>query len=148
MAETETQKDRRQLFNEKMRHGELVVFLNNMMETYYEHKDVHSGPIAIYKALVNFIEKIRRDNSLFNDMESTVNLLGDNLITRFREQCPELKIRDIKLFTYIVIRFSPISIGVVLGKTPEQIYRMKYKLKHKIMDSSASDKEIFLKYMK
>lgn len=128
----------------KVRNGELVSVLNEMIEIYYESGRSVIAKDAVFSLLESFIMSAKNEKSLLLEMEKKVNLLSDDIITKLREECPNLNANDYRLFTLLAMGFSFVSIGVIMSLEPEQVYRHKYRLKQKIKSSGTQNSEYFL----
>lgn len=85
-----------------------------MIEIYYESGRSVIAKDAVFSLLESFIMSAKNEKSLLLEMEKKVNLLSDDIITKLREECPNLNANDYRLFTLLAMGFSFVSIGVIM----------------------------------
>lgn len=91
-------------------------------------------------------EIIARFNDTFpiNELELAVNLKRNNIVADFRRDFPLLPSKDLTLFIYSAIGFSPRTISLVSGNKTENIYLWRTRLRKKIQQSNSTRAEEYL----
>lgn len=113
--------------------------LERLCEQYYIYEGTDNLQPKILREVRSVIEGLRSNPA---DIEKTVD--ADGLVTALRTQIPRLKEDDILLFCYLASGFSTTTIFTLMEKDKQYIYNRVYRLRGRIADSSAPDKERFL----
>ncbi len=125
----------RELFSQKFS------VMNQLCASYYESKD---KKIAV--EVEGLIKKMANDSDTLKELEDYVNRYADNLMENFRNDFPNLRSDDYRLFLYSVIGFTARSISLFLSEKIEVIYNRKSRLKAKIKSNSNKSIDKYLAY--
>jgi hypothetical protein len=120
--------------------------LNTLSNEYFEKRDSEITRATIIKDFEKEIEKVRKDDSM-NKLQEIVNECRDNVIKKLQDQLPRFKESDIKFLTLVIAGFSPKSICLVLDLKIGNYYNKWTRLRARIADSDAPDKELFLQLL-
>lgn len=127
-----------QLFKDKF---ELI---DRLGSTYYERQNTPAEQEAIYHEVKQAIRDLGVNKHTKAELERIVNACKQNIIQRFRDQFPQAKETDIDLLSYLSAGFSYRAISIFTQDRIENIYNRKSRLKSRITDSDAVDKDLFI----
>lgn len=94
-------------------------------------------------------EKIRElalNSDVLAEVVRMADLYNERAVSRLREQLPGWTVRNYDFAALVIAGFSPQEISVMLGMTLNGVYTLKSKLKRRIAQSGASDREFFLRF--
>lgn len=106
--------------------------IDTLCQTYYETQGTKAERKAIVDKVKNEIESIRSDS--FAEMEKAVNDCRDNLLEAVIELYPSMKSEDYQLYVFIACGLSTRTICLLLGETPDVIYKRKSRLKFRLKE--------------
>ncbi|MBO5017799.1 MAG: tetratricopeptide repeat protein [Alistipes sp.] len=118
--------------------------LNHLCETYYEHSDTSRHATKVFEQVRQTIEAIKGDEARITELESLVNNCKGNLMTKLREQCPKLNIKEQRVVLYSYAGFSSRAICVFMETNPVALSKMKYRIKLKIKECNAPDADLLI----
>ena len=98
------------------------------------------------KFIVDKMKQLSLTPIMLNDNIQMSDFYNDNAVTRLTEQFPEWTARNYEFSALVIAGFSTQEISVMLDMTLNGVYTLKSKLKRRIVESGALDKEIFLNY--
>ena len=84
--------------------------------------------------------------SVLADVVDMADLYSDRAVTRLREQLPGWTARNYDFAALVIAGFSPQEICVMLDMSLNGVYTLKSKLKRRIAESGAADRERLLGY--
>lgn len=84
--------------------------------------------------------------AMLADVVDMADLYSDRAVTRLREQFPGWTARNYDFAALVIAGFSPQEICVMLGMSLNGVYTLKSKLKRRIADSEAEDRDQLLEY--
>ena len=113
--------------------------LERLCEQYYIYEGTANLQPKVLKEVKAVIDNLRNDSG---ELEKAADEGG--LVTKLRAQVPRLKDEDVKLFCYLVSGFSATTISTLMEKDKQYIYNRVYRLRGRIAESDAPDKELFL----
>lgn len=119
--------------------GRDMAILERLCEQYYIYDGTPNLQPKVLKEVKAVIDEIRSNTSALEEAAD-----NDGLVSRLREQVPRLKEEDIRLFCYLVSGFSATTISTLMEKDKQYVYNRVYRLKGRIAESDAPDKETFL----
>ena len=122
--------------------------LTHLCNTYYDSYNNESAKSKIAKDALRAITEIAENKDFFTRIEARLNESDNNLMLNFRREMTELKESDYKLFICNAIGLSIPAICLVLGEKRDVIYARRLRLRTKIQESDAIDKETFLNHLK
>jgi len=114
--------------------------IDSLCETYYETQGTRAEKNSIVTRVKDEIEAVKADESIFADMEKTVNDCRSNLLVRLRTAWPDIRPDDYRLTVYLACHLSPRTISLLLGEKIEVVYKRKSRLKSRL---SAKTHEIW-----
>ena len=113
--------------------------LERLCEQYYIYEGTDNLQPKILREVKTVIEGLRKNPK---ELEKTVD--RDGIVTALRSQFPRLKEEDVQLFCYLASGFSTTTISTLMEKDKQYIYNRVYRLRGRISESDAPDKERFL----
>lgn len=128
------------LFKEKFR------TMNMLCNEYFENSDSDKMRLLLFKEIEKEILKVSHPDKL-QEIETVVNNCMDNIVTRLRTQLPQLKPEDIVFLTLIYAGFVPRAICIFTGIKLKTFYTKRVRLKERIHNSEAADREWFIEKM-
>lgn len=117
--------------------------LNNLCNEYFEKRDSAIARGTIIKDFENEITKIKQDESI-ERLKEIVDQCRDNILTRMRQQLPRFKESDITFCALLLGGFAPRTICLLIDIQYGNYYNKWTRLRARISNSDASDKEFFL----
>ncbi len=100
---------------------------------------------AIAKQYKIALEKLRNNPAVFSEIEDLLNQYCDNLMTKFREQFPEIKGDKLKMAIMFFTRLPYKKVELFFKHyTADTLKKTKNRLRDSILESSAPDKDLFL----
>lgn len=127
-----------------MLYAERWTIFNRLCNEYFNKKDAQSEDVrlSVYKELERQIDDMRSINSL-TELENMIDAYDNNLMHRVRVQIPELTKKDVTFLIYLYSGFSPRAICLFTDMKIKNFYNRKTRLKDKILESGAIDREEF-----
>ena len=119
--------------------------LDELLNTYLDHEGSNKVSAAVLKEIEERIAGFRNQKKL-NELKKVVNENMNNIADRLQQQFPTINTNELNLFLYLCAQFSPRVIALFMSDKLENIYNKKSRLKRKIQNSNATDKEEFLNY--
>lgn len=110
--------------------------IRELATTYYQHPKT-----------LRLAERVRRlalSEQMQHDLESTVDLYHDGIVTRLRDSGSALTEEDIRLAVLLIAGFTPQQISIVTDTAVNTVYVRKLRLKNKIAQLEAHDTERLL----
>lgn len=120
--------------------------LNLLCNEYYEIQEFGKTHTEFFNEVEKHILSMRNTKQL-EARETIINAYSDNIISRVRQQIPDLKIKDITFLTYLYSGYSPRAICIFTDLKLPNFYKRRSRLKEKILNSDAPDKEFFASKM-
>lgn len=121
--------------------------LERLCEQYYIYEGTENLQSKILKEVKSVIEGLREDPKSLENLVNSLNDSYNNVVLRLRNQLPQLKDEDVKLFVFVASGFSSTTISTILEKDKGVIYNRIYRLKGKIASSEAENKAEFLGFL-
>ncbi len=120
--------------------------LNMLCNEYFEKSESEKVKLTLYNEVERHILALRDAKSV-NELESIVNRYMDNILVKIREQMPELNRKDLIFLTYLYAGFSPRAVCIFTDIKIKNYYNRRSRLKERILQSNAPDKEFFASKM-
>lgn len=120
--------------------------LNMLCNEYFEKSESDKVKLSLYNEVEKHILALR-DTESITELECIVNKYMDNLLMKVREQLPELNRKDILFLTYLYAGFSPRAVCIFTDIKIKNYYNRRTRLKDRILESDAPDKELFVSKM-
>ena len=118
--------------------------LNKLCDTYYDHSNSPKQQAIVFRKLTDTIESIKSDKAYIRNLIASIDKHQNNILSRLREQCPNLSDREYRIVVYSYAGFSLRAIAIFLNSKPETISKSRYKIKAKIKESNAIDAGLFI----
>ncbi len=125
-----------------------IEMLEQLGRMRYEYPDDHKQHLQIIRQVERFFKELTANPKEREGLVELVNALHNDILKRVREQLPRLRSADFDLLTYIYIGFSTQHISVLLNDSVQNIYVRKSRLKRRIAESDAPDKEEFIEKLR
>lgn len=119
--------------------------IDRLGNTYYERQNTKSERDAIFNDVKSEINRHCLDKEAKNKLEQIVNNCNNNIIRKLREQIPQITEDDCVLMCYLIAGFSYRAISIFTQNKVDNIYARKNRIKVKIENSDAPDKDVFNK---
>lgn len=114
----------------------------------YETDDTSVARRRISNAVVELIDELSNNEKKIIELEKSVDLICNNVISNLKNDFPNLKEIDYRLFLYTILGFSMSAITFFLKeKNISSIYERKRRLKDKIKKSDNIRKKIYLDFL-
>lgn len=117
--------------------------INHLCGIYFQYKGGNEKA-KIYNEVMAIFRQIGESGKLFSDIESKINKYRANILTRLKEEIPNLKEREYQLFVFIALGFSAQTISILQDISVDNVYVRKSSLKKKISKSTAKSKDDLL----
>lgn len=120
---------------------------NNLCYAYYVGSVTDNSKTKVYNQALQHIHALQNDNKTYLKLENSVNYYFDNLIEKLRASNLVIKENEIRMYVFIIAGMSNCAMGILFEKTPEDISRVKSRLKSKILKYDAQNDTDFSQYM-
>lgn len=111
------------------------------------NSDADVAKEKIADAVTRLIKDLSVRSEKINELEARVNKLHNNLFSDFRSDFPNLKEVDYRLFLFSIMRFSALSIALLLKEDKiGAVYNRKRRLKEKIKANGGEHTARYLEY--
>lgn len=110
----------------------------------YERENTASEAAAMTRQVKRLIEGFAADGEMLPELERIVDMVHDNAIQRLRRDFPKMKETDTRLLCYLFSGFSPQVISLFMHDSVANVYARKSRLKTRIRNSEAPDREFFV----
>lgn len=123
-------------------YGSRLDTLNMLCNEYFEKNGSEKVRLTLYNEVEKHILALR-DSKSVEELENIVNSYLDNILSRVKEQLPELNHKDLTFLTYLYAGFSPRAICIFTDIKIKNFYNRRSRLKGRILASEAPDKDYF-----
>ena len=120
--------------------------LNMLCNVYFEKSESEKVKLSLYNEVEKHILALR-DSKSINELEDIVNKYMDNILVKVREQLPELNRKDLIFLTYLYAGFSPRAVCIFTNIKIKNFYNRRSRLKERILETNAQDKDFFVSKM-
>lgn len=125
--------------------AERFTMIDNLCRTLYEAPS-RVAKKRISEEITSLIDQYSSDSKKLSELETLVNRHHNNILIKLRNEFPDLKDADIRLFMFSVLGFSNSAIAIFLKEEKiTAIYDRRKRLKAKFRNSASPNKEIYLK---
>ena len=123
-------------------YGRRLDTLNMLCNEYFEKSGSEKTRLTLYNEVEKHILALR-DSKSIAELENIVNYYLDNILSRVKEQLPDLNRKDRTFLTYLYAGFSPRAICIFTDIKIKNFYNRRSRLKNRILASDAPDREYF-----
>ena len=120
--------------------------LNMLCNEYFEKNESEKVKLSLYNEVEKHILALR-DTKSIEELEGIVNRYMDNILVKVREQIPKLNRKDLTFLTYLYAGFSPRAVCIFTDIKIKNYYNRRSRLRDRILESDAPDKEYFASKM-
>lgn len=113
-----------------------VAAVRDIASTYYTYGEG--------ERLTTKMRELALSPAMLADVVDMADLYSDRAVTRLREQFPGWTARNYDFAALVIAGFSPQEICVMLGMSLNGVYSLKSKLKRRIAESTAADRDRLL----
>lgn len=118
--------------------------INTLLETYYEYGNTSRISHKIVERVKSIVDSIKNDSNTISQLERVVNFNYDNIITTIKGSNIRLSEKELKYAIYLLSGLSTRSICLLLDVDAAALYRIKYKMKNKMIEGGIDSKIIEL----
>ena len=122
--------------------------VNTLAETYYTHQNSPVEQQKIYSLILENLREFGSKGYVERELLPIINRTHNRVIERMKSQLDPLKESEVQLICYLLTGFSTSTIALFLNTSAENIYRRTYRLRERIRNSSAPDREEFLEVLR
>ena len=115
-----------------------VAAVRDIAATYYTYGEG--------ERLARKVKELALSPAMLADIVRMADLYNDRAVTRLRRQLPGWTPRNYDFAALVVAGFSAQEISVMLDMTLNGVYTLKSKLKRRIAESGAADREFFTRF--
>lgn len=121
--------------------------LNRLSDAYY-HPNTAKEPV-FREIIEKYITDISSRTRLGDSIETNINIIHDDVLSKLREEVPNLKEEDIKLFSFCVFGFSYKAINAFYPKSTSlnTSYSRVFRLRKAIEKSGSKYTQFFLSFL-
>jgi hypothetical protein len=109
--------------------------LNKLCEIFHAYGESSRESVKVFERVNNIVCEMREDSARMQKLEQIVNFHNDDIITHLRAQT-QLNGREIRFVIYTMVGFSTSSIALLLDIETSAVWRLKYKIKQKILSTN------------
>ena len=116
--------------------------LERLCEQYYVFEGTDKLQNNLLKEVRQAVEGLRNDKSVQAHLERSVDATMNGAAAKLRVQLPNCKEEDVRLFVLAASGFSRTAMATLLDKEKGVVNNRLWRLKGRIADSDAPDKEL------
>ncbi len=105
--------------------------LDNLCEAYF-HDTYKAQKDRVYEQVTFVLSKLTSSDGKISEIERLANQDLDGIVTKLREDVPNLSEKAYQFFAYDALGFSSKTIAVILGTSPVSVYTRRARIKEKI----------------
>lgn len=117
--------------------------LNTLSEEYFEKRESPQLRATIIRDFEEEIDKMKQPESIVH-LRDIIDECHDGIITRLREQIPELRESDLTFLTFVLAGFSPRAVALFTDIKLGNYYNRRTRIRARIAASGAPDTSLFL----
>lgn len=119
--------------------------LERLCEQYYIYGETSDKlPSRLLKEVKAAIKGLRDDPRMLSSLEASVNAVHAGAVDKLRTQLPRCKEEDVKLFVLAASGLSRTAMATILEKEKGVVNNRLWRLKGRLADSEALDKNLLL----
>ena len=116
--------------------------LERLCEQYYVFEGTDKLQHNLLKEVKRAVEGLREDPKVLSRLEKAVDAARDGAAAKLRAQLPNCKEEDVKLFVLAASGFSRTAMATLMDKEKGVVNNRLWRLKGRIEESSAPDREL------
>lgn len=121
--------------------------LDELSAAFYETHDIKKDKETIYKRVRQNIDALVKDEKAVERLEAIVNRYKGGIMTKLREELPQLSRQELRFMVFVYAGFSSKAISIFTQDSVGNVYTRKSRIKSTISHSDAADKELFINAM-
>lgn len=121
--------------------------LNRLSDAYYHPNTARED---VFKSIIkDYLEDVSSRSHLGSSIETNINIIHDDVLSKLRTEIPSLKEEDIKLFSYCLFGFSYKAINAFYPKSSSlnTSYSRVFRLRKAIENSGSEHADFFLSFL-
>ena len=118
--------------------------LERLCEQYYVFEGTDRLQNNLLKEVKQAVEGLRNDRKVQARLERSVDASRDGAAAKLRDQLPNCKEEDVRLFVLAASGFSRTAMATLMDKEKGVVNNRLWRLKGRISDSGAPDKDLLL----
>ena len=119
--------------------------LSHLCNTYFDAYPKDSERTKTANSVLKSIHEMTESEDFYPQMEHKLNLEQNNILSRLKEDMPQLREDEYRLFTLNALGLSIPTISLLLHEKRSVIYSRRVRLRAKVQESHSSLKEVYLK---
>ena len=119
--------------------------INQLCQTYYEHNGSSKQQSAVFKEVKVRINDICNNDKHFETLSTSVNNYNDDILTKLKQDFPNLTSNEYKLACYMCVGFSTQALCLFFNCNEDSIYNRKARLREKIKNKESEHKQLYAK---
>lgn len=120
--------------------------IEKLCNSYYECKGTSSEKTKLYNKVIELISDLKNNGVIANSIESIINACYNNIIDDLRNNYDKFTENEIRLYIFIISKFSIRAISAIMDMSVEAVYNRKTRLKKKI-SSICTDADRYISLM-
>ena len=116
-----------------------------MCQTYYEHNGSSKQQSAVFKEVKVRINDICNNDKHFETLSTSVNNYNDDILTKLKQDFPNLTSNEYKLACFMCVGFSTQALCLFFNCNEDSIYNRKARLREKIKNKESEHKQLYAK---
>lgn len=122
--------------------------LTRLCDTYYENYSNEKTKSKTARDTLAAIEEMAASAQFIARLEKHLDNTAGGIMTLLRNEMPDLKDSDLRLFLYNALGLSIPAICLLLGERREVIYNRRIRLRTKIQDTNPPHRDAIIKYLR
>ena len=118
--------------------------LERLCEQYYVFEGTDKLQGNLLKEVRQAVEGLRNDKQVQARLERSVDAAREGAVTKLRAQLPNCKEEDVRLFVLAASGFSRTAMATLMDKEKGVVNNRLWRLKGRIADSDAPDRDLLL----
>lgn len=121
--------------------------LNRLSDAYYHPNTAREN---VFRSIIKeYLEDVSSRSQLSDSIETNINIIHDNVLSKLRAEVPSLKEVDIKLFSYCLFGFSYKAINAFYpgSSSLNTSYSRVFRLRKAIQNSGSQYTDFFLSFL-
>lgn len=113
--------------------------LNTLLEAYYEHSNTSRESYKIAEQVKTIVNSMSNDSDSIAQLERLVNLHYNNVVATIKDSNVRFSAKELKYVIYMLSGLSNRSMCLLLNIDDAALYRIKYKVKNKMIECGLED---------